>query len=67
MQVERTEGSLLPEVSGERVSNTWATCPVDWDNIEKSVLIPDDRMSVHAFLLKDGFGYHYRMGPRRIS
>ena len=26
MQVERTDGSLLPDVSGGRVSNTWVTC-----------------------------------------
>ena len=33
--------------SGERVSNTWATCPQLWDNSKKLVLIPDvtaDRM-----------------------
>ena len=27
--------------SGERVSNTWATCPRHWDNTGKPVLIPD--------------------------
>ncbi|GIN18866.1 hypothetical protein J32TS2_42220 [Shouchella clausii] len=42
MQVERTEGSLLPDVSGGRVSNTWATCPLDWDNSGKPELIPDN-------------------------
>ena len=33
--------------SGERVSNTWATCPRLWDNSKKLGLIPDmtaDRM-----------------------
>ena len=33
--------------SGERVSNTWATCPQLWDNSKKLGLIPDmtaDRM-----------------------
>ena len=33
--------------SGERVSNTWATCPQLWDNCKKLGLIPDmtaDRM-----------------------
>ena len=29
-------------VSGGRVSNTWATYLVDGDNIEKSVLIPNN-------------------------
>ena len=27
--------------SGERVSNTWATCPRLWDNSGKPELIPD--------------------------
>ena len=47
MQVERTFGSLLPKVSGGRVSNTWATCPRLWDNSKKLGLILDmtaDRM-----------------------
>src|SRR3954466_9906945 len=30
-------------VSGERVSNTWATCPELWDNPGKPGLIPDTR------------------------
>jgi hypothetical protein len=43
MQVERDPiGSLLSDgFSGERVSNTWATCPRDRDNMGKPVLIPD--------------------------
>src|SRR5213593_835736 len=32
------QGRWVP--SGERVSNTWATCPLVGDNTEKSVLIP---------------------------
>ena len=28
-------------MSGERVSNTWATCPRLWDNPKKLGLIPD--------------------------
>ena len=28
--------------SGERVSNAWVTCPGDWDNSSKGLLIPDD-------------------------
>ena len=40
MQVER-ESSFGSEYSGERVSNTWATCPKDWDNSGKPELIPD--------------------------
>ena len=41
MQVARMERSLLLEVSGGRVSNTWATCLADGDNAWKRVLIPD--------------------------
>ena len=29
------------EVSGERVSNAWITCPSSRDNTPKGVLIPD--------------------------
>ena len=32
-------------VSGERVSNTWVTCPSLWDKPGKLGLIPD----IHAF------------------
>ena len=67
MQVERNDGSLLPDVSGGRVSNTWATCPVDWDNSGKPGLIPNNQFLRMEEMLKDGFGCHYRMGPRRIS
>ena len=30
-----------PAISGERVRNTWATCPRLWDNPGKPGLIPD--------------------------
>src|SRR5439155_21526934 len=43
MQVEREplEGQPSGGESGERVSNTWATCPRLWDNPGKPGLIPD--------------------------
>ena len=28
--------------SGARVSNTWVICLMDWDNIWKRMLIPDE-------------------------
>ena len=37
------------KLSGERVSNTWVTCPKEGDNTWKQVLIPhnhDDRMVI---------------------
>ncbi len=40
MQVER-ERLFGAEYSGERVSNTWATCPRERDNPGKLGLIPD--------------------------
>ena len=43
----RTVNSACGGISGERVSNTWATCPQLWDNSKKLGLIPDmtaDRM-----------------------
>jgi hypothetical protein len=41
MQVER-ERLFGAEYSGERVSNTWATCPMERDNPGKPGLIPHD-------------------------
>ena len=41
MQVER-ESPFGGEYSGERVSNTWATCPEVGDNPSKGGLIPHD-------------------------
>src|ERR687897_3746653 len=43
----RAERPLRGHSSGERVSNTWVTCPWLWDNPGKPRLIPDttrDRM-----------------------
>ncbi len=37
----RTVKGACPRISGERVSNTWATCPSLWDNSGKPGLIPD--------------------------
>ena len=44
-------GTLL---SGERVSNAWATCPLDGDNIPKGVLIPNVTAISHEDAVKDG-------------
>ena len=50
--------------SGERVSNTWVTCPQLWDKPGKLGLIPD--MTAHRMV---GGGKFFRlgMGPRPIS
>src|SRR5438552_2564340 len=39
--------------SGERVSNTWVTCPGLWDNNGKPLLIPDDPAASHDAAGKD--------------
>ena len=58
MQVER---GILNETSvdfgipsGGRVSNAWATCPLDGDNIPKGVLIPNVTAISHEDAVKDG-------------
>ena len=33
---------ILIHVSGERASNELVTCPEDWDNSPKGLLIPDE-------------------------
>ncbi len=38
--------------SGERVSNTWGTCPEDRDNTGKPVLIPDAFTRSHGLVRK---------------
>src|ERR1041385_3750126 len=37
----RTVNRFRAGISGERVSNTWVTCPSLWDNSGKPGLIPD--------------------------
>lgn len=66
MQVEgHREGSLLSlPATGARVSNTYATCPLQGDNLPKGRLIP--RISVSG--IRDrGKIHRKRMGMRRIS
>ncbi len=66
MQVER-ESTFGCEYSGERVSNTWATCPKDRDNSSKGLLIPDVVRSAKWIAPNASFGLRLGMGPRRIS
>jgi hypothetical protein len=67
MQVERSDaGCLHPALrSGERVSNTWATCLEDWDNSGKLGLIPDVLFGSHGPISK--WFFRFEMGPRPIS
>ena len=59
----RTNEPMHP--SGERVSNTWATCLGVWDNGRKRLLIPDGLAGTHVPISK-GFG-RAEIGPRLIS
>jgi hypothetical protein len=69
MQVERTDpvSSETGQVSGERVSNTWVTCPEDWDNSGKPGLIPDTLPSPHGEGKKGLLSFCFGMDPRPIS
>jgi hypothetical protein len=40
--------------SGARVRNTWVICHEDWDNPEKSGLIPDVIENWHQYSIKGG-------------
>ena len=42
------------EVSGGRVSNAWVTCPLNWDNSWKRLLIPNETVRRHLLIGKDG-------------
>ena len=52
--------------SRERVSNTWVTCPDDWDNPGKPGLIPDMPPDI-CQVCNGSFGLRIGIGPRRIS
>ena len=54
-------------MSGERVSNTWVTCPLLWDKPGKLGLIPDVHMASHGgvwkgFLAGDGLAAYQLVG-----
>ncbi len=59
---------LREHISGRRVSNTWVTCPVDWDNWWKHWLISDDLRENTAVrkgsseLLWEGLAAHQLVG-----
>ncbi len=67
MQVEGQRGMslLIPPATGARVSNTYATCPRQGDNPEKSGLIPRTPPGGHPLCGKEGI--RAGMGMRRIS
>ena len=54
------EPGFGPGISGERVRNTWATCPSLWDNPGKPELIPDTPTGPHGLV---GKGPPVRDGP----
>src|SRR6478736_10573077 len=60
----RTERPACGYSSGERVSNTWVTCPQLRDNSGKPGLIPDIQLASHGVGWKV---FRLGMGPRPIS
>ncbi len=42
----KSDGDLAIDLSGERVSNALVTCPEEWDNSSKGLLIPHDILLV---------------------
>ena len=60
----KPEGVTLPVESGERVSNTWVTCPRLRDNNGKPLLIPDNPSGPHG---PQGKVFRSGSGPRPIS
>ena len=67
MQVERSciDSLLSIQLSGGRVSNTWATNLKEGDNSEKSLLIPHKIEKSHDYLIKEEI--RFKTGPRLIS
>ncbi len=57
--------AMPPPATGARVSNTYATCPPQRDNREKSRLIPHDAGFGHPGSAEGT--YRRGMGMRRIS
>ena len=55
--------------SGERVRNTWATCPKVGNNSSKDELMPNVIMMEHFVMIKAGDrkAWRFRMDPRPIS
>ena len=68
MQVEGQRGTslLVLPATGARVSNTYAICPPQGDNPEKSGLIPRGTPVGHPTGVKRK-RFRRRMGMRRIS
>jgi hypothetical protein len=60
----RAERPLRGHSSGERVSNTWVTCPWLWDNPGKPRLIPDTTRDRMVYVWK---GFWPGMDSRPIS
>ena len=62
MQVERTD-SFGMKVSGERVSNVWATCLCQRDNSRKRLLIRYMTTAPHGAAVKDFIGQRWAHIP----
>ena len=61
----KSNGELAITLSGERVSNTWVTCPEVWDNSSKGLLIPHVLWMLRHILSKGAI--RFGRGLRPIS
>ncbi len=61
----KSNGGLAIILSGERVSNAWVTCPEEWDNSSKGLLIPHDIIEIRGFMMKGEI--RFGRGLRSIS
>jgi hypothetical protein len=61
----KSNGVLAIALSGERVSNALVTCPEDWDNSSKGLLIPDEDTRIRSLCRKGAI--RFGRGLRPIS
>ena len=61
----KSNGELAIILSGERVSNVLVTCPEEWDNSSKGLLIPHNISGVRDWKMKGAI--RFGRGLRPIS
>ncbi len=61
----KSNGVLAIVLSGERVSNALVTCPEEWDNSSKGLLIPHEISGVRGLEMKGAI--RFGRGLRPIS
>ncbi len=61
----KSDGELAIILSGERVSNALVTCPEEWDNSSKGLLIPHEISGVRGLEMEGAI--RFGRGLRPIS